>query len=160
MRALLVAFMKITITLAPSALSPESPPKHTQSTLTALHPTFCLVWFLVCGRSHCFSSLLERSLHWSSAPLPSALSQCPLLPLIKGSPVFSLYIFDIFSGGLSGGTSYLPRYQMFFLIVLCLQSCIKFEQSAPTHFFLICSVIIFSEPFGRMWTFPEIPLVL
>ena len=115
--------------------SPIEPPKHTQSTLTALHPTFCLAWFLVCGRLHCFSSLLKKSPHWSSASLPSVLSQCPLLPLIKGSPVFSLYIFDICSGGLSGDTSYLPRYQMFFLLVLCLQSCIKFEQSAPTHFF-------------------------
>lgn len=45
LRALLVAFMKITITLAPSALLPIEPPKYTQSTLLPPPPYFlpCVV---------------------------------------------------------------------------------------------------------------------
>lgn len=153
----LVAFMKITITLAPSALSPHRAPQIHTPTLYCPTHTFCLAWFLVFVAGCTASYLYLKVTTLVQLPLPSVLSQCPLLPLYFGSLcIFTLHFW-------------------YLLLVVCLvvqalpgtKGC-SFASAVFTKlhkiwaicsnpFFLTCSVIIFPELFGRMWTFPEIP---
>lgn len=153
---------------APRALSPERHPVQ-QSTHTVLHLTPRLRWFLVLVSSYCLSCPLKRQPHWPRAPLPSALSRCPLSALIKELLAFPLYCCTFFTFVVVASShpelpvwwyKLSPQVPTVLSVSALFTKLPKFWVICPNPIFPICPIIIFSELFGRMWIFSEMPLVL